>query len=81
MIDCLSAAYVNVTTILEFNSETGNIVLQDILNDMLPNLLPFMLVMGIYLFIINRGPKYIRNVIFIMILAVIQHSLEYCKEI
>ncbi|MCB6566764.1 PTS system mannose/fructose/sorbose family transporter subunit IID [Desulfovibrio desulfuricans] len=38
---------------------------------MLPNMLPFIVVMGMYLYITKRGPKYIRLMIYTMIIAIV----------
>ena len=59
MIGCLSASYVKVTTILEFASgaaDGATTTVQSILDGILPNLLPFCVVMGMYLYITKRGP-------------------------
>ena len=71
MIGCLSASYVKLQTILEFKSTTEVVSLQSILDGMLPLLLPFCVVMGMYLFITKKGPKYLQIIIFTMVLAVI----------
>ena len=70
MIGCLSASFVKVSTILTFDSSGTLVELQGILDGMLPNLLPFCVVMGMYLYIIKRGPKYLRIIIFTMIAAI-----------
>lgn len=70
MIGCLSASFVNISTILEFNSSGTVVSLQEILDGMLPNLLPFAVVMGMYLYIIKRGPNYLRIIIFTMIASI-----------
>lgn len=73
MIGCLSASFVKFKTILQFTSAgTGTSVsLQTILDGMLPNLLPFIVVMAMYLYITKRGPKYLRLIIYTMIIAII----------
>lgn len=71
MIGCLSASYVKMSTIIEFTSDTSTVSLQSILDGILPNLLPFCVVMGMYLYITKVGPKYIRLMIYVMILAVV----------
>lgn len=70
MIGCLSASFVKVQTVLSFDSSGTTVALQDILDGMLPNLLPFCVVMGMYLYIVKRGPKYLRIIVFTMILAI-----------
>lgn len=69
MIGCLSAAYVEFETILSYTSETDTVMVQELLDGMLPNLLPFALVMGIYFYIEKRGPNYLRIIIYVMLLA------------
>lgn len=71
MIGCLSASYVKMSTIIEFTSDTSTVSLQSILDGIFPNLLPFCVVMGMYLYITKVGPKYIRLMIYVMILAVV----------
>lgn len=71
MIGCLSASYVKMSTIIEFTSDTSTVSLQSILDGILPNLLPFCVVMGMYLYITKVGPNYIRLMIYVMILAVV----------
>ena len=71
MIGCLSAAYVKFETILEFVSDTEKVSVQEILNGMLPNLLPFCLVMAMYFYIIKKGPKYLNIILVTMALAIL----------
>ena len=73
MIGCLSASYVKVTTILEFASgaaDGATTTGQSILDGILPNLLPFCVVMGMYLYITKRGPKFIRLMVYTMVIAI-----------
>lgn len=70
MIGCLSAAYVKFSTVLEFANDAGKVSLQEILDGMLPNLLPFCLVMAMYLFIIKKGPKYLYIILATMVFAI-----------
>ena len=60
MIGCLSASYVKVSTIIQYESNSQMVALQDTLDGILPKLLPFCVVMGMYLYITKRGPKYLR---------------------
>lgn len=71
MIGCLSSSYVKFSTILTFTSKAAaKVSLQSILDGMLPQLLPFALVMGMYLYITKKGPKYLRIMVYTMIFAV-----------
>lgn len=76
MIGCLSASYVKLSTILTFTSSTSTVALQEILDSMLPNLLPFAVVMGMYLYITKRGPKYLRLISYTMIIAILLTFLQ-----
>lgn len=72
MIGGLSADYVNFQTALSFTSEAaGTVNIQEILDGVLPNMLPFILVLGIYYYILKNGNKYLRVVLFLMVLAVV----------
>lgn len=71
MIGCLSAAYVKFETILSYSSEAETIQVQELIDNMIPNLLPFALVMGIYYFIIKKGPKYLQIILFVMVFAIL----------
>lgn len=70
MIGCLSASYVKVSTILTFTSSTSEVALQSILDGILPKLLPFTVVMGMYIYITKRGPKYVRLMAYTMLIAI-----------
>ena len=71
MIGCLSASYVKVTTALTYVNNDTTVALQDTLNGILPNLLPFCVVMGMYLYITKRGPKYLRLMVYTMVIAIV----------
>ena len=71
MVGCLSASYVKVSTVLEFTSGEEVTTLQSILDGVLPGLLPFCVVAGMYLYITNRGPKYLRLIIYTMVIAIV----------
>ena len=70
MIGCLSASYVKVTTILTYESGSTTVALQDTLDGILPKFLPFCVVMGMYLYITKRGPKYLRLICYTMVIAI-----------
>lgn len=71
MIGCLSASYVKLQTILEFSNGSEATTVQSILDGILPNMLPFIVVMGMYLYITKRGPKFIRLMLYTMGIAVV----------
>lgn len=70
MIGCLSASYVKVSTIIQYESNSQMVALQDTLDGILPKLLPFCVVMGMYLYITKRGPKYLRLICYTMVIAI-----------
>lgn len=66
MMGALSASYVTITTPFVMNISDGTtIVLQDILNMIVPGLLPLIAVFGIYQFLVKKGPRY--NIILIAV--------------
>ncbi|MNF06571.1 PTS system N-acetylgalactosamine-specific transporter subunit IID [compost metagenome] len=72
MIGCLSSSYVSFKTIWTFTSSSAaEVSLQSILDGMVPKLLPFTLVLGMYFYITKRGPRYLRIIVFTMIMALI----------
>ncbi|MGX8833001.1 PTS system mannose/fructose/sorbose family transporter subunit IID [Amedibacillus sp. YH-ame6] len=59
MMGALSAGYVSLTTTAGFKLENSDpILLQDILDGILPGLLPFALICGIYFYMKKKGQKY-----------------------
>lgn len=70
MIGCLSAAYIKFSTALTFVNETETVSVQEILDGLLPNLLPFALVMAMYFYIAKKGPKYLQIIIVTMLFAI-----------
>lgn len=72
MVGCLSASYVKAATILEYVGADGKAVtIQSILDGILPGLLPFCVVAGMYLYITKRGPHYLRLIIYTMVIAIV----------
>ncbi len=78
MIGCLSASYVKVSTILTFTNSNATVKVQDLINSILPNFLPFIVVSAMYLYIVKRGPKYLRLILYTMVIAIV---LTYFKII
>lgn len=69
MMGALSASYVSLTTPLQFTvSEGTTIVVQDILNQIVPGLLPLCAVFGIYFYLVKKGPRY--NVILVAVIII-----------
>lgn len=71
MIGCLSASYVKLSTALTYISGETTVALQDTLDSILPNFLPFCVVMGMYFYIVKRGPKYLRLIGYTMAAAIL----------
>lgn len=72
MMGSLSAAYVKVKTPLVISSEAGtSIVIQDMLDKIVPNLLPIVVVFGIYFYITKKGPHYIRILVTVIIISLV----------
>lgn len=70
MIGCLSSAFINFKTVWVINPGSSQaVVLQKVLDGMMPKLLPFALVMSMYFYITKKGPKYLRIIIYTMIFA------------
>lgn len=70
MIGCLSASYVGISTPITFQSGAETVALQGILDSILPGLLPFTVVMLMYVFITKKGPKYILIMAVTMLAAI-----------
>lgn len=67
MMGALSSSYVNVSTPLVFEfSNTDPIVLQDILNNIVPGILPLLTIFGIYYYFKNKETNYTK-VLFIIL--------------
>lgn len=59
MMGALSASYVSLTTTAGFKLENSDpILLQNILDGIMPGLLPFALIAGIYFYMKKKGTKY-----------------------
>ncbi|WP_440897255.1 PTS system mannose/fructose/sorbose family transporter subunit IID [Amphibacillus sp. Q70] len=57
MMGILAGNYVNVTSVLSFNISGREFVLQEILDQIIPGLLPLAVVMGVYWFYTKKGLK------------------------
>ena len=71
MMGALSASYINITTPLELTISGSTIVLQDILNSVIPGLLPLCAVFGMYYFLTKKGPRYNAILIFVVIFSIV----------
>lgn len=72
MMGSLTASYVTITTPFVMNFNNGaQIVMQDILDQIIPGLLPLLAVFSIYFYLIKRGPRYNTILMFIIAFSVI----------
>lgn len=72
MMGALSASYVHLETAVEWTDEVGTTYsLQEMLNDLFPNLLPLLAVFAIYFYIQKRGPKYVRILVAIIVFSLV----------
>ena len=70
MMGALSATYVKISTPLIIATEGGNkIVLQEMLDKIIPCMLPIIAVFLIYFYICKRGPYYIRILLTIIMIS------------
>lgn len=72
MMGALSSEYINFETVLQWTDATGEVVqLQTLLNNIYPQLLPLLVVFGIFAFFKIKGPKYIAVLITILISSLV----------
>lgn len=76
MMGALSASYVSLSTPLVFSFASGtDIVIQDILNMVVPGLLPLGAVFAIYYYLKKKGPYYNRILLSIVAISVVASLL------
>jgi D-glucosaminate PTS system EIID component len=75
MMGALSASYVKLTTTLTIGTAMKAIPVQPLIDQLAPRLLPLLVVMGIYIFLIKVGPKYIRIVTFLLVVSLVGAAL------
>ncbi|MEG0360402.1 MAG: PTS system mannose/fructose/sorbose family transporter subunit IID [Longicatena sp.] len=67
VMGALSATYVKVSTPLVIATEGAkDIVLQEMIDKIVPNLLPIIVVFAIYLYIVKKGPHYLKILFLIL---------------
>ena len=72
MMGALSSTYVKLKTVVSWTDVTGEAVyLQDKLNAIFPNVLPLLVVFGVYFYIKKAGPKYVRILVFLIVAALL----------
>lgn len=70
MMGALSSTYVKLKTAISWVDISGQeVLLQDKLNAIFPNLLPLLVVFGVYFYIKKAGPKYVRILVFLLALG------------
>ncbi len=71
MMGALSSSYVSVSTPLSFTMAGGNsLVIQDILDAVIPGILPLVAIFGIYVYMQKKGPRFNRILIAIIAISV-----------
>lgn len=72
MMGALSSTYVKLKTVVSWSSVTGEpIFLQDKLDTIFPNMLPLLVVFGVFFYIKKRGPKYVRILLTLLVLGLV----------
>lgn len=71
MMGALSASYISISTPLVFSVGDATIVMQDILDQIVPGLLPLVAVFGMYAYLQKKGPRYNTILIFVVIFSLI----------
>lgn len=76
MMGALTASYVKISTPFVLNVTDGtSIILQDILNQIVPGLLPLAAVFGIYYYLTKKGPRYNTILISVVVFSIVTSLL------
>lgn len=76
MMGALSSTYVKVSTPLAFTVENANpVVIQDILNQIAPGILPLVAIFGIYFYFTKIGQNYNKVVVGILVISLVASFL------
>ena len=76
MMGALSASYITLTTPLEFSFSGGStIVMQEVLDLIVPGLLPLSAVFIIYAYLKKKGPHYTKILLTVVIVSIITSLL------
>lgn len=76
MMGALTASYVKISTPFVLNVSDGtSIVFQDILNQIVPGLLPLAAVFGIYYYLTKKGPRYNTILISVVVFSIVTSLL------
>lgn len=71
MMGIMAAQYVDVSSALEFTINQKEFVIQDILDSILPGLLPLLTVLALYLFFDKKGLKITKGMIVLTVSLII----------
>lgn len=72
MMGALSASFVKLSTPLVISTQAGTqIVLQEMIDKVVPNLLPILVVFGVYQYITKKGPHFVRVLLGIVAMSLI----------
>lgn len=72
MMGALSSTYIKLNTAIKWADVSGKpVLLQDKLNGIFPNMLPLLVVFGVYFYIKKFGPKYVRILISLLVIALV----------
>ena len=72
MMGALSSTYVKLKSVVSWTDVAGKAVyLQDKLDAIFPNVLPLLVVFGVYFYIKKEGPKYVRILVFLIVAALL----------
>jgi Phosphotransferase system, mannose/fructose/N-acetylgalactosamine-specific component IID len=75
MMGALSASYVKLSTPLMIGTAVEPLKVQALIDSLAPRLLPLFAVMGIYIFLMKVGPKYVRIVSFLVMISLLGAAL------
>lgn len=71
MMGALSSTYIKMSTAVSWKDALGEpVLLQDKLDGIFPNLLPLVVVFGVYFYIKKFGPKYVRILLGLLFIAI-----------
>lgn len=77
MMGALSSTYIKLSTAIMWENAVGESVkLQDMLDGLFPNVLPLVVVFGVYFYIKKFGPKYVRILLGLLAIAMILSFLR-----
>lgn len=72
MMGALSSTYIKLKTVISWTDAVGNEqTLQSFIDKIFPNLLPLLVVFGIYFYIKKCGPKYVRILVAILVISLL----------